>query len=554
MSQEKSRIDSFNVSLGGSSPRPQQVVPLDKWNILVCSDLGFASKSVQSVRIADWNEFMAACNVTLQGTVPQNNAKPFFFDYAPSSMKDFSADTVALKAPALAPYSKTVFALQQLLAAKTSASDVAALVRQSGLDQAECESVLGLIGSQQRVEKSQPASKQASSPLDNILSMVNSGQSQSGQSGPALPHTATEALFKSVVSDNGPKIDAAAIQAKINALSDKLSQMVQTVMAQQFFSSVKASWSGLMTLAKVVGRTKDMSVQVFSVPGADREDRLPSILSTCMEQGIAPDIIVWDFPLTFASADMQSLGRISQIVEQYKSLLVAPLSMQEALFEGIADKNDITHFFDSVAMLPYKSFRKNQASRCVCLCGPSLAPLDKTLAGSNACWYVAVRWAEMVLSEMNPFAAKDILPPHDSVFALSKVFGVEISNDVVSDAARNGITLFEASVHNASLDKAVSAIDCNQVAAGYLSFLFNLLVNRVVRLAGIRLLRYAQNDDKAACAGHLQEYIATELCAYGAVSRPSQVVAAADDEGKISIEIDSDTTVSGNAIRFAFSF
>jgi len=550
MSQEKSRIDSFNVSMGGVSSRPPQVASLDKWNVLVCSDLGFVSKTMHGVRIADWNEFMASCGITLRGSAPFEDHGPLFFECPVASMKDFSVDTLTAKAPLFAPYSKTIFALKQLVEAKTSVADATALIRQSGIHAADRDAALAAIGSQTPEAPVPQAPKQAFSPLDNILSMVSTAPSDGG-----LPHTATEALFKSVGADNAPKINTDKIIAQINFLTARLSQMVEAVTGQQFFYAKKASWAGLQTLAKVVGRKKDIDVHVFSAQSSDMEDQLPRILSSCMEQGFAPDIIVWDYLLSFSNADMQLLGRISSIAEQYKSMLISPLSMQETLFKGISSKNDVTHIFDSVAMLPYKSMRKSQPARCICLCGPTLAPQDAvTPFGPNACWFVASRWAEMVLSEMNPFAAKEILPPHDSIFALSRVFGVDVSKAVVSDASQNGITLFEASVHEASLDKCVTIIDNNQVAPCYCSFLFNLLVNRVVRIAGIRLLMLSPSHDKRSCAVQLQNHIAAELAAYHAISQPGQVSAHVDDDGKITINIDSNETIAGNAIRFTFSF
>jgi hypothetical protein len=69
MEQEKSRIDSFDVSLGPAAARRPSAVSLEKWNILVCSDLGYASKRPAPLRIAEWNEFMAARAAAVRGTV-----------------------------------------------------------------------------------------------------------------------------------------------------------------------------------------------------------------------------------------------------------------------------------------------------------------------------------------------------------------------------------------------------------------------------------------------------------------------------------------------------
>jgi hypothetical protein len=285
------------------------------------------------------------------------------------------------------------------------------------------------------------------------------------------------------------------------------------------------------------------------------EDTFGQILSSCMENGAAPDIVVWDYGVSFTNADMEAMARIAATADKYKCMVIAPLFMDDPLLTGLSERNSIAHFFDEVRFLPLKKLRTDTAVRCLCLCGPGLLPLDQSsVSGGNCCWFVATRWTEMLLGNGDPFSAKDARPPVESVFSQDALFGCDVAAAVAREASAIGLTLFEQSVGRATLDKAVSVIDSEHAAESYTSMLFNLVVNRSVRLAGVRLLAEGARGGKKDVASILEQFLRTELSAYGAISQDHQVTATVGDDDTISVDVNSDVTVSGHPVRFTFSF
>jgi hypothetical protein len=587
MDQEKSQIDSFDVSLGtqgapgapGASSLSQPGRSLAGWNILVCSDLGYVSHEPAMVRIAEWNDFMALQNIVLSGTI--KDEKPVFVEFPVKSMKDLSMESIMANAAPFAAYSRAVFGLQQLIDGKTGRDDCIALIKKAGLAHDEERRVLACFGTVPAARRQKPPAQPQHSSIDNILSMVDGtssqgdgtssagdGTSSAGDGASASPDSVAEpadaprsptdalrSLSEAVTGADETAFDKAAAGVLVREFKSRLQRQGKILTSQPFFASRAASLNCLSALAKIIGRKKEVGMSVVSCPRQDMEENLEKVLSSCMESGNAPDIVVWDYDVNFTNASMESMGNIAKTAEQFKCMVVAPLSMDDPLVSGCSGRGSIVHLFEEVRFLPYKKLRTGPASRCLCFCGPSCAPSgwNKT-TGGNCCWFMAIRWAEMLLAENNPLAAKDLRPSPESVFSQDPPFGLSVAPAVAAEAATFGLTLFEPAVAKATLDKAVTVIGRDQAAESYSSFLFNLAVNRVVRLAGIRLLAVQGSSARTEVAAELEGFLRTELQAYGVMTAGGNVTATAGDDSKIAVDVDSDVTVSGYPVRFTFSF
>jgi hypothetical protein len=556
---EKSQIDSFDVALGSSPAqggRSESGVKLEKWNILVCSDLGYVSQKSDMVRIAEWNEFMGSRNIVLSGTMEENPAnggnKPLYVEFAVKSLKDLTVESIISNAAPFAAYSRVVYCLSQLIDGKANKDDALAMIKKAGLPEEEESRVFGMFDPQPVAPQKKQAEGGQNSSIDNILSMVDrrsspvDGTSSKGDG----PHKATDALFKSVAGGAESGFNAKAAAAYVSECQSKLRRMADALRVQPFLASRAESWNCLSALAKVIGRKKEVSLSVVSRPRQDVEENFGRVLSSCMEGGAAPDIIVWDYGVSFTNADMEAMARIAETADTYKSMVIAPLSMDDPLFTGLSERNSIAHFFDEVRLLPLKKLRTGAAARCLCLCGPGLS------SRGNCCWFVATRWVEMLLGNGDPFRAKDSRPPAESVYSQDgdAPFRCDVAPAVSQEAGAMGLTLFEQSVGRATLDKAVSVIDSERAAESYTSLLFNLLVNRSVRCAGIRLLALGATTSRKEIAAALEQFLRTELSAYGAISQDHQVTATVGDGDTIAVDVNSNATVSGHPVRFAFSF
>jgi predicted component of type VI protein secretion system len=553
LKKEKSQIDSFNVSLGPSSPIKSKTTQLEPWNILVCSDLGFVSKKPQQVRIAEWNEFVGAQGIVLSGSVNSmlfNSGKPLFIEYPVKTMKDFSAESVLANVPAFAAWSRTCSALQQLLDGKTSREEAVSMIGKASLPAEEYSRIMRLLethtGKKPEKPAASPASKPAVSSVDKILSMVDV-KPLPGKGPDNSPSSLTDALFQSV-SGGAEQVDKAGISVYVAQCRQKLQEQTATVMAQDFFKGRFSSWQGLTQLAKVIGRKKEMTVSVVSSPAQTMQDRLGEALGACMEAGAAPDVIVWDYDVTFTNASMETMAALAAAAEKYKCMVVAPLCMDDPLLTGISGRKSVVHFFDDLRFLPYKKLRENTAARCLCLCAPSLAANE-----AKSEWFAAIRWAEMIIGDCDPFAAKQQRRPAESVFSGAPVFSPAVSTGVSVEAAAMGLTLFEETLEKAALDKAVTVAGPDSVSERYTSFCFNLLVNRVARLSGIKILLCGLQKNKEEIAAVLEEFLEKELSACGISASGKSVSVTVENNEAIVIEINSDVTVSGHPARFTFT-
>jgi len=558
--RERSQIDSFGVSFG---PAPKQAASasqkqLEKWNILVCSDLGYISQKPCAVGIAEWNEFVAAQGAVVSGTVDAascGEAKPLFVEIPVKSMKDLTSESIAASVAPLSGLSKTLFGLEQLLDGKAGRNDVLALIRKAGLSAAEEARVASLLDVRPNSLPKKPEARPRNSSIDNILSMVDGTSSAGDGDAPQGGHTATDALFKSVAGSEESPLDKAAIDAYVRECRARLQRMTDAVVSQPFFASRKASWNCLMTLAKVIGRKKEVCLHVFSGPQAHAEDSLTSVLSSCMEASVAADMIVWDYDVTFTNASVDAMAQAASAADQYKCVMIAPLSMSDPLMRDLACRESVMHFFDEVRFLPFKKLRTGSSARCLCLCGPTLSPLEGYASSAGRCpWFVATRWVEMLLVDNNPFGACDVRPPLDGVFPQDAVFSCTVAPSVALEARAMGLTLFEQSLRQASLDKAVTLIAGEAAMASYASVLFNLVVNRAVRLSGIKTLAQGAGVGRVEVTSVLEKLLRTELSAYGVISADQQVAIAAVNDGTINVVVDSDATVAGYKVNFTFSF
>ena len=119
-----------------------------------------------------------------------------------------------------------------------------------------------------------------------------------------------------------------------------LKKQLAVLQAAPFFAFKKASWQCLMQCAKAIGRKKEIRLSVFSASMDDR-DEIPDMLTA--EYGssdASPDIIIWDFPVSFTNSEIELLTRLAEVADRFKSMVIAPLSPNDRLFEHIEARSD----------------------------------------------------------------------------------------------------------------------------------------------------------------------------------------------------------------------
>jgi hypothetical protein len=216
--------------------------------------------------------------------------------------------------------------------------------------------------------------------------------------------------------------------------------------------------------------------------------------------------------------------------------------------------------FEDIRFLPFKKLRMSLASRALCLCAPDMKVPDNNHANdipqvsSHCCWPVILRWIEMVIGHSDPFAVDLYDASAETVLSDPLSYAYAISESFSHDAAMvAGLTFFTGKPFNAMLSRASTVIEPEVAAAAYTSLAFNLLVNRVARLAGRRIMQNTSSVDKITVARDIEGFLCKELIICRVCTAPDQVSIKVDDEGKLDISLNSDVLIGGYPARFSFS-
>jgi hypothetical protein len=563
MSEEKSPIQSFGVSLGSSPAPSSSAQQLEPWNILVCSDLGFKSTQPELLRIADWNEFIGSKKIALSGTVEntiERDGKPFFIELALSSIKDFTSEVLLEKIGFLSGYARVYFALTQLLDGKIKPDDALEGVEVSGLPPAEKARIRSLLGTQNSDLPIKPQEKTQRTGINSILSMVDFGENKPEEIPESSTQKASDAFITSITASSGQSFQKGPVQVYVNSLKAKIQEQVVTIQKQPFFASPKASWQCLMDLARTIGRNKEIHLSAFSGTPHEMEENFTLALESSIETATVPDIILWDFYADFTTASIDRLTKIAQAVDQCKSVILVPISTTDDFLDNCSKRESIVTLLQDLRYLPYKKFRSNPSSRCVSLVGPSIQFPGVTRldivpdADQAACggWALLSQWISSIISKSDPFSITNDILQDSVLFDLAK-FSLKISRGISEEAALAGLTLLDTSPISLVFDRAVSAIDSEKAGAAYSSLGFNILVNRVARLAVMRLSMSASQASKENAAKDLCLFLQKELTPYHVLSSPDQVSASVGQSGEIELTVNSEVSVSGFPAQFSFS-
>jgi len=554
MNEKKSSIDSFSVSFGHAKNNVPNAkhLKLEPWNIFICSDLGFKSQKPAQVKIAEWNEFMESCGVELAGAGGEGAeagvAAPWV-EYKVTSMRDFSPQSVA--AGAFPAESRMLDALQRLLDGKLSINEARDAVEKTSLSAEEKNRIRALLrerGASTGQEQHRPA---AGSPLSAILSMVDTDSDSS-------PKDASAALIGSIADAGRTEFDVKGLASYVETGRGQLHGHIAAIHDQPFFASRKASWSCLQRCAKVVGRRQSANLYVYSSPREDFEERFANIVSELVDTAGAPDIILWDFAVSFTNADMVGAKALAQTADTFKCMLLAHLTTTDQLFQGIESRDSLAPMLREPRFLPLNTLRADAAARCLCLCGPSAIIAETADSGPAltiaGCWPVLIRWLEMLVDDNNPYAVQRsgiVAEPRESD---GIDFYPRISLAIRQEAALYaGLSFFAATAVSATIDKCVTVIDPENAGAAYASCCFNMLINRVARLSTVKLLGRPGSMGAEEAAYYLGQLLREELMAYGVCSSQDQIAVKPNSDQTVEIQLASDVAIGGVPARFSFT-
>ena len=558
MEKEKSPLHSVSVSLDSNVSRghtaPSQGEP---WNILVCSDLGFASVKPRRVYAAEWNEFMSQSGVKLSGAVAgllHGTEKPHHVEYPVASTRDFSAASVEEGLGVLAPFKTALSALRDLLDRQITAEAACVLLAKTEIPFEIKRSILALLEKKGAMPSEAPSAGTGKSRLDGVLGSIDLGGSdESGgvSSAPASNNGAADALIAAVTQNADAALPRQELQRMLAMLEDMVRSRVEKIIAADFFSRPCASWQYLKQAAGVVGRKKGVTLSVYSCARDSMADSLAGVLQGCDEQGLPPDIVLIDNEYSFSTADIAQLELIGQTAAAHMCMAITSLDSHDALFQSIDSRDTLAQCFDDLRFLPLKKLRMNPAARSIVLCGPAVV-LDDALQGrplaASAGWHALLSWMEAFLSGQSPFECSP--DPSDSSAPVS--FAAAVPLHIVKDASGMGLTMFGSPAQACRNRPLVTLIDEQAAHPAFTTFGYNLAANRSAKLAAMKIAM-ARDRGTGPSLDDLKTFLVEQLSPYNILSAANDVSVVEQEGNGVMVTIDSALTVSGFPLHLQFT-
>jgi hypothetical protein len=555
MEKDKSPIQSTSVSLHSQTSGSGRATPLqgEPWNILICGDFGFSSETPHRVHISEWNDFLSRSRVILSGNVSDCLSgvdKPLFVEYPVDSIRDFSAPAVEERAALLTPFRDAIAALNDLLNGTIDSDKVRALIEKTALPPINKCALLGLLG-----KKASPAltpllpKAPGNARIDSVLAMVDvpSHGEETGASAPVSD--ASSALFTAVAEGSVIKLPRQELQEQREHLEAAVKRQVEQIARAEFFSKRHASWYCLKQVAGSIGRTKGITVSVFSCSHDELADALAQALQSSSEQGLAPDIILIDDEYGFSNADISRLEIIANAASGLMCSVAVSVDSKDALFTDIESCDTLAQVFDDVRFIPYKKLRSNPLARCLALCGPRVTVGDKEPVVANAGWQFLFAWIDAFLSGQPLFDCTQGQAASEIPIAST----VAVSLPIVKDAAAWGLTLFGSGMSAGVSIPVMTLLDEQAANPAYSCFGYNLAVNRIMKIVVRKVTAVRENSSAEELTEVVKSYLTKQLSSYDLLSSAEAVSVEVGDQNVLKITVDSARTVCGYPLYIQFS-
>jgi hypothetical protein len=551
MNDKESPIHSTSVLLGTSdraidTPENSENGPqktLQPWVMLICSDLGFISKTPQKISAATLNDLFKNNSVLISGTVasglPEDIA-PFYIEYPVGDIKDFSPSVFSEKLPLLKKLKNAAAILDAIFQKKIPASDGLRQITLMDLPQTIVRQLGTIAISGDDVHRTYRQPSQTSK-VDSILSMMDVEVPEAASNVPSQPTD-----FVAALTEGGKaEFSSAAVLNCKNSIDKLIAVIGSAVAAQPFFAAAASSWNALKILLKTAGRNRDLHFYLHSAPFDAAQRHFADALGSCASSGI-PDLVVWDYPVTVDNASMQQLEQIGAIADQYKSEVLTSIYYRDDLYGKILDGEPLRTVIGQPAYIPLRRLQTSGSSRCLVLCAPdatvqrSSGDNDQTVSGA---WLLALQWTLSFVENSSPFHLQN-----SSVMALDGFAFPKLQQETVSDSYRHGITVLKP---NGITSPRVLLGDAD---SPYGSLLFNLMVNRTARLAAMWI---GEQDISFSCeqaAPALAAYLSRQLNPYNIIPSEDSISVTVENGQSLKVMLDSDVSVAGFPARFEFSF
>jgi hypothetical protein len=531
MQKDESTIKSASVSLGSNVSAKSN--PLEKnrpRGILICGDFGFYSAEPTIISSSTIQEFIDVAKPKIALSVTNNLPSlvdSFFAEWEIRSFNDFSPETISSKIPLLKEIITSKQILEKIIYQKQSA--------QNGYEQIDTLQIPGKL-KEAILSSLGQAAPAKNAKIDSILSMLDVEPEQ---------EKVTDQFISDIANGN-ESINTNTISNNIILLESIVSQLIDLIVEHPAYKELKTNWHALKNLCKKIGRTKDIFVLLSSSPPEIADNSLENAMQACVSEGLIPDLILWNYRVTFSTSSIDLLKQPSVIADKYKSVLITSIHHSEPMLTQLGKIENTRDFFNQPDLIAYNRLRKEIFSRCLSICAPSYiinTPEKALLSGGG--WLLCEQWISSILNGGSPFdfsSTSNLELPDDNILQPN------IDSHAQNGAAENGLTLLRTrSGRVFSSPRVLLATDGSFCSLG-----FNLLVNSVMRSSVALLSSWSKEYSISEAAHMLQNSIYSELKISEEISSDA-ISVSIESESVLKIVCNSDKTIDQFSLQFEFS-
>lgn len=551
--KEESRIQSTGVSIGSSpSPSARAKSKRRPWNILVCADLGYTSSEPRRVLVSEWKEFVGNQGAVISGTVRDPFAgHDVYVEYPMRALQDLSDTALSANVAHIAPVETLRNTLAEVLEGTLDRNEALGRVRNAAPQTPAHREAQTLLAAPGRASQAPPASAGNAASVDRILDSIATPEETASDKPKSDENKPVDALM-AAASDSDASLPRRKIASLSARLDNAVKEQLRALHSAPFMRAAAGSWMSLRELTRTIGRGSQVRLHVFSGAAEETAEKLSSVVRPMLKQGDMPDLILWDYPVRFTTAQMELARQVAETADKYKAMVLMPVDEQEPVIESMAGADTLKGIVDDSVLIPFARLRRNAASRCVALCAPAVKLRSDQItvpAVAGLPWLMLKRIVAALLEDSTPF---EVRLPQGSGWDADSLFAgpvIDITPDIAGEAAGVGLTVAAKGGNPHEAPTLTTLVDTEVADEPYTHFGYNLLVNRTSRIAARFVMESAEHQDGTTQVPALREFLLAELEPYGIFTSKNDLRITTTEPHRICIVAQSEATLGEHPIR-----
>jgi predicted component of type VI protein secretion system len=559
----KSRILSSNITMSSSENSTpyglqKKTIP---WNILICSDLGYKSKKPEAITASILNDFIESKNIIFRGNIKDVSENgEVFIEYPIKSIKNFSSEKIIHKVLYTHELQHLCNTLQEVLEGtidKQKAIDTIISRRSLTPQFKEALDILRVKNADAPKYKNtlkREKSDEKEKALDNIFSSMDLAPSEQKIS--TTPNSALDNLVSAITSEFSVTLPKDRINSLISKCKKQINEQVKEILNNNLFKQYKSSWLCIRHLIKILARNKECNLFLYSASFNDISDSFVNAMDYLSNQNTSPDIVLFDYPLTFSTAHMQLIGTVAGTANSNNSMTLTHCGLDEQLLNELQNVDTLKPLFKEQRFIPFYRLRRNDFSRNLVLTVPPFTIESKDIVPSFAggSWLLLFAIIQKLSRDMSPFEGRLSMNDTGITVEYPLRFASGLTGEHTYEAAQKGITLLSKETFYPYGEYITTLIDPEIAAELYTYFEYNLLTNRVLKIIGFLLRDSVLVQDITNLPNRVKRIIIDQLNKYRLLHSEEEVLVSLSDNRELEIVVDSQKEIRSCPFQLQFSF